>query len=1015
MAFKNFVCWDSSHVRDVMNANAELASRHIFLAVHSEYPLTVSSPTVGDPETVPRWTIDPHDFLREFLSREKSHMQVVVLGSSGAGKSHFIRWIELNIPNEPDRYVISIPRSGISLRGIIERILGILPEEQAQPYRDRLNQAGDERSTPAHQKERLLSGIALAIGRDEPHSDSNPDLEAGLIDGLPNLFNYPYLRGHFRRAGGVIEQLANHVLSPSSQYDRVEAPREFSVADLPLTGIQRAEMSGPACSIADFLCLDTENQATAVDIINRNLHRAIGQVLHFTGDRLIQLLSDVRRHLRQQGQELVLLIEDLARLQGLDLALLEALIVEGRSSDDDGLCTLRWVAAVTTGYYYSPRVPDTVKTRMNFVLDMDLPTGGEYPLINDFSIVAFAARYLNAVRLNPEELSSWATLVDDERGNPPIACETCPHRTPCHSAFDAVDGIGLYPFNRNALLNMLRRHDPRLDEQFNPRTLVKEVLAELFGTYGRDLANDRFPPGQLLNQMGGAKLPPVVGDGLRRHDPEHAQRQLAVLELWGAGGSTVTDLPEGVYSAFGLPKPIIQDARSASPEPEVEPSGPVRSDRWLEAIRAWGNGGVMQDDLLNHIRPRVFESIVSHIVWDRESLVRSAFAGGGSPLRIETLAFRRQLTQPRFPPVRLEIPLQDEKEALAEAAMALEGLHLFRQHGNWGFANGPRLFEALANCLDEWSSDVVTQLNRLPEPPDKWDAAASAVEVLAIGAAMGGRPPRASATLPDFLNALFEEWPQDGSAQSPEWRTLYEAVRRDQPRLRDIALARASGTKGGQRGAFVDPSKLLPSLRKVRRRWELTYHPPDGTVNRPDDYGRLARLHARVAANLSAAAKAEWRRKTAWVDDWRRDVPEGITRKDMVDAVRGLVELAVKHGISFDRRIREAILSALTELEGVQLDDALRVATTLRVTADPLRRLPELGRDRSGNAMAAVALFLPAVHRLLDELEASVANRMAHRGQGAKDIEEHQARIREALSQLSRDLGVIGGANANAD
>ena len=51
--------------------------------------------------------------------------------------------------------------------------------------------------------------------------------------------------------------------------------------------------------------------------------------MNFTGDQLVRLLQDVRKHLRRQGQEMVLLIEDLARLQGLDLSLLEALIEEG--------------------------------------------------------------------------------------------------------------------------------------------------------------------------------------------------------------------------------------------------------------------------------------------------------------------------------------------------------------------------------------------------------------------------------------------------------------------------------------------------------------------------------------------------------------------------------------------------------------------------------------------------------------------------------------------------------------
>ena len=135
MVFENFVCWDFGRVNDVAQTSAELAPRDIFLAVHSKYQIEaevgVTATTTGASGTNKLWIMDPDQFLRDFLSPDSNHMQAVVLGNSGSGKSHFIRWVELNIPDIPDRHVISIPRSGISLRGIIERILEVLPDAQA--------------------------------------------------------------------------------------------------------------------------------------------------------------------------------------------------------------------------------------------------------------------------------------------------------------------------------------------------------------------------------------------------------------------------------------------------------------------------------------------------------------------------------------------------------------------------------------------------------------------------------------------------------------------------------------------------------------------------------------------------------------------------------------------------------------------------------------------------------------------------------------------------------------------
>ena len=130
MAFQSYLCWDIGRVRQVLNTDAEYASRHIFLAVHSEYPLRATNPRPGEGtargET--NWTMQPQEFLQAFLSQNAPHMQVAVQGDSGSGKSHFISWMKYNLPESADRYTITIPRTGVSLRGVLELIINALPE-----------------------------------------------------------------------------------------------------------------------------------------------------------------------------------------------------------------------------------------------------------------------------------------------------------------------------------------------------------------------------------------------------------------------------------------------------------------------------------------------------------------------------------------------------------------------------------------------------------------------------------------------------------------------------------------------------------------------------------------------------------------------------------------------------------------------------------------------------------------------------------------------------------------------
>ena len=1008
MPFENYVCWDTGRIRRVMNTSAEHASRPVFLAVHSEYPLIVSSPRGGTVESNDGWSIQPEEFLNAFLSKDNPHMQVAVLGNSGSGKSHFISWMKYSLPESANRHTISIPRTGVSLRGVLERIIDALPEAARQPYLDELNHAGSQNSSPQDLEERLISEIALAIRSDQVIGKANQDLEGALIQLLPDIFNDPVLRRHFRRPGGVIEGLSRQVLSASHEYIPAEDRRDFTTEDLPLTGVQTAEMSVDARQTCDFLRSNLESQDLAVGIINRNLNKAIGQVLNFTGDRLIGLLQDVRRHLRRQGKELVLLVEDLARLQGLDLSLLEALIDEGNEAN--GLCDLRWAAAVTTGYY--TRLPNTVHTRMNFVLQMDIPTEGAGGSIGARDIVAFAAKYLNASRARDEELVDWADQPEEDRTYPPNACELCVHKSVCHAAFGEVDGVGLYPFNEDALINMLRRVDGSFDQKFNPRILVKDVLAEVLGNYGDDLREGWFPSLLLLNQMQGRKLPPIVQDQLQQQNPAQADRQLAILELWGHGGTQPTDLAYELYAAFGTTKPRLQGAvPQRTPEPDIDSVAPQTPsvNPVVSAIRSWGNGAEMQDNLAGTLRPLVFDSIVSNIDWDMCGFVQGYFAGTSSRIfdKAFSVRFARQLTQANPRPVSITIPGGNGHDELREASMALEGLYQFRQHGNWDFPEGRDLFVAYANCLDRWSAEVLEGMRAYRRPRRHWDPAAAAVEMLMVGAAMAGKTPRARSADYEWLNAIFTEWPEELPDRSQQWQLLYKSIKSDRGLLTDFVRATASGSKGGQRGQFIDPMALIPAIKRVRRRWELSGSPPKGLRDQQSTFGRFARLDERIRTNLSAAANVEWHQSTDWAVVWNDKFGPEISGRKAIAEIRGLMNLALGSGISHNLNDRQTLEAALVDMDAAQLDEALREAASLLEGGEPQRRIPVLAKGGPNSFGSAVGRLIPSLERILNQLENSVANRAATSSSVEGELREDQARIEASLRRMISGLELM--------
>ena len=81
-----------------------------------------------------------------------------------------------------------------------------------------------------------------------------------------------------------------------------------------------------------------------------------------------------------------------------------------------------------------------------------------------------------------------------------------------------------------------------------------------------------------------------------------------------------------------------------------------------------------------------------------------------------SVGFARQMTQRLPRPVSLTIPSGNEPQELTEAAMALEGLYLFTRHGDWEFEGDEQdHFAVFANCLEQWSTEVLEQIESLQE------------------------------------------------------------------------------------------------------------------------------------------------------------------------------------------------------------------------------------------------------------------------------------------------------------
>lgn len=999
---QNHLCWEPARVREIINPEAEAVPDAVFRAVHSDWSLKVAPPkgtAFQELSTTLFRSLSPREFLEQFLQPERPHVQAAALGRSGSGKSHFIHWMRLNIPETSERMVLVVPKAGTSLRSIIELIVSRLDPAEQQPFRDALSRAGDATMTRDGQKGRLLNELAEAVRGLAP-SDPEDELEVELIDQLPHILYDPHMRQtHFLKEKTIIADIVDHVFAAPEEYKPAEDRRIFVDGDLPLGGGDYLAAAQLARNAMSLIRLDG-GLPKAVEILNRSLDLAISRTLSFSGDRLIGLMTSLRRHLRRQDRELVLLIEDFARLQGIDRALLQSLLDQG--SED--LCKLRWAMAVTTGFFET--IAETVYTRMTWFIDMDKSSGGGTGGMTRDTLAGFAARYLNAIRVGIDPIQNWGSHATDVPV--PNACTRCDLRSECHTSFGAHEGVGLYPFTEIALWNMAERTDPRLGQEFNPRILQKDVLARVLADHGLTVSEGAFPPAELLDELGGGKRLSVLDQSaIRRQVPAAGDRLITAIELYDGSGKTV-NLEEGIRHSFNLP---LLGEVDTTPTPDPLPPGPApvgpATDPRIMELHAWTEGRNLSQALSQELRERIFRAVVEAIDWDRLGLERASYAAAATnrPFRNNSIKILRQSTAGVQTQIDLHVPRKDATDAeVQKTALALQGLILAGDTFDWSFERGGEMLAAFLDCLAEWTARVEADLLAFAPASTEWNAVGAALELLAVGAALAGQL-RSDWTITDLLDACLRVW-ENTAAETNEMRGLFAKIARQRQTLADFVRAHVSATKGGQVGALIDPRLPRRVLRGLKASgWRLVQTPP--REGRGDPF-EVARLYSVVADALADSAAAERAARLAWLEEMEEMFGPEPKRAAIVECVRSVRETVSASG--FGGNASTLLQAALDNFAGRQFDDAIFGARELRAETDPVASLPAYARAREG-AVGDGRELGRRLQTFLADVDRSLSLREQEDGARYAALAQSQETIKTALQSISDDLDFLETAN----
>lgn len=438
-----------------------------FLATHVPFRKIVVGTNSGDGfEEVYKSEEDIFkDIFKNELTRNE-HQFIIVEGSSGAGKSHFIRWIYamLSAKEDDDNVVLLIRRSDNTLKGTIRQLLDI------KEVREISNKEAYERLVKANQtiteskfKSTIYHQFIVEIENDTSEVLGNIKRKK-----LIALLNNSTFQERLMAAGGPIDRIYSKIINSSSV--DLDLIAQFSKADLTLDIDFINQLDDADKKAQDFASSLMEgDDEEFIEKITNYMNSFVETVIQTSagiepGD-FQQIFKEIRQELKRKGKNLILLVEDITSFTGVNQALLNALVTGHTGSNAvDNLCKLISVVGTTTQYYNQFR--DNYRDRITKQITIHDGVIGD----NKNDLIQFVSKYLNAISLSSDILDEWVK-------NGAYSEDMPVHEDSEHNHWDRFKlasgkQISLFPFTQNAIINLYAA----MSDHKTPRYILRDIV-----------------------------------------------------------------------------------------------------------------------------------------------------------------------------------------------------------------------------------------------------------------------------------------------------------------------------------------------------------------------------------------------------------------------------------------------------------------------------------------------------------------------------------------------------------
>ena len=674
-----YVCWTTEGLDMIESDVGKIMSgdEAIIQAVHQNVEVSVESP-----EVIARLTaiLEPGKSNRDskiievFRSAVETGNEVgdnvllSVVGDTGSGKSHIVRWLFQQIEEDESKYIkLWVPRRENAQKFVIRKFiddLARLGNERAGELKVKLD-ATFKKSND--QPAELLEDIYVNVSR---HLRFDSSLrEGGSADERTKrklfLGEVDAESGH-----GVLWQVLNDVQNEEMQgqvnnglavfiKEIVESFKQNSEKD-ESKKVSQSELKSERVEkiLKDYkkllnrkiqdhtrysnlfstALLDIE---IVTDILNKAIDLAVNSVMSIDDSSIREVFSEVREELAKHNKQLLIFVEDFSAISGSNAGLgklqrdLMGMFTEGSSNGK--LAPLRVAMAITNNTYEI--LETNFRQRLNFVIRID-------DVFKSVSGEPFVASYLRLARsVRSDVVGAWSLskeIAPESSSWVPNKCIECSFQAECFETFGSEGGVGLYPLNKVAVNRLSNQGE------LNPRARIAR-LKGLLSTLQADLANEDMPSKAIVGYFGPPKDSPerqadefkmlrVDFVGLKGQKPEESRDRLRrFLHNWKDGTkpteieSRVFALPifdsfmneNGVIPPVDAP-PVVTLGEKSVPKPQSQ------LQTHLDRINAWREAG----DGVDYVQ--VFTSNLHSLV--RNYIVTSVRSAFGRQFAGATLA-----------------------------------------------------------------------------------------------------------------------------------------------------------------------------------------------------------------------------------------------------------------------------------------------------------------------------------------------------------------------------------------